>query len=517
MFRDRDLVLPHEPVQRARYWDPDIPHRELAPHERALLQDLEVETLLRVMGGGDEFLHGVAREALLGGRAVDAETILYRQEVLRDCLEHPGVVEQLYALVVETLETRRQGHLGVLSRYPAGVLHGSVTLMGVLVEMLLRLRRIAEENTGSFRSEGFSTLFTMLQREIGDDYLAEIQQHLAALRHDNGILLSASLGPGNQGTGYVLREHRPAQRSWLGRLLGRRGPGFTFFIADRDEAGARALGALRDQGINLVANALAQSTEHITKLFAQLRAELGFYLGCLRLHRRLAALGVPLCFPRPQAAGSRRLSFSDLCDPSLALTLGRRGVGNTTDATGKSLLVITGANQGGKSSHLRAIGLAQLMMQAGMFVAAGSFEGELETGLLTHFQREEDAAMKSGKLDEELARMSALVDVAAPESIVLLNESFSSTNECEASEIARQVVRALIERRIKVVFVTHLFEFARLLREEARADTMFLRAERLPDGTRTFRIVEGEPLQTSYGEDLYREVFGAEPSPPAAG
>ncbi|GLI35569.1 hypothetical protein DAMNIGENAA_30020 [Desulforhabdus amnigena] len=67
-------------------------------------------------------------------------------------------------------------------------------------------------------------------------------------------------------------------------------------------------------------------------------------------------------------------------------------------------------DQGGKSIFLRSIGLAQLMMQCDMFVPAESFSSNVCEGLFTHYKREEDPAMKSGKLDEELSRMSEIVD-----------------------------------------------------------------------------------------------------------
>ena len=156
------------------------------------------------------------------------------------------------------------------------------------------------------------------------------------------------------------------------------------------------------------------------------------------------------------------------------------------------------------------------MLQCGLFVGADAFAADLCTGLFTHYKREEDATMKSGKLDEELARMSDIADAVAANALVLFNESFAATNEREGSEIARQVVRALLEKRVKVFFVTHLYDFAHGLVERATRDALFLRAERLPDGTRTFKLVKGEPLETSYGGDLYREVFAvgaAEPAP----
>ncbi len=117
--------------------------------------------------------------------------------------------------------------------------------------------------------------------------------------------------------------------------------------------------------------------------------------------------------------------------------------------------------------------------------------------------------MKSGKLDEELSRMSDIADSISPGCLLLCNESFSSTNEREGSEIARQVVRALVEEGIRVFFVTHLYDLARGFYREGRDTALFLRAERQADGARTFKVVEGEPLSTSYGEDLYRRIFVA--------
>jgi DNA mismatch repair ATPase MutS len=91
--------------------------------------------------------------------------------------------------------------------------------------------------------------------------------------------------------------------------------------------------------------------------------------------------------------------------------------------------------------------------------------------------------------------------------MVLFNESFAATNEREGSEIARQIVSALLEKRLKVFFVTHLYEFAHGFVDKNMENAFFLRAERQPDGGRTFKLVEGEPLQTSYGEDLYQAIW----------
>jgi DNA mismatch repair ATPase MutS len=143
-----------------------------------------------------------------------------------------------------------------------------------------------------------------------------------------------------------------------------------------------------------------------------------------------------------------------------------------------------------------------------MFVPAESLRANVCRGVFTHFKREEDAAMESGKLDEELSRMSGVVDQITPGAVVLCNESFASTNEREGSEIARQIVRALLARGVKVFFVTHLFDLAHGFYLEQAQTVLFLRAQRQAGGGRTFQLAEGEPLPTSYGEDVYRRIFG---------
>jgi len=182
-------------------------------------------------------------------------------------------------------------------------------------------------------------------------------------------------------------------------------------------------------------------------------------------------------------------------------------VGNDLDADNKTLVIITGANQGGKSTFLRSIGLAQLMMQSGMFTPAESYCSNVCDALFTHYKREEDVTMTSGKLDEELARMSATVDKITTNSLLLCNESFAATNEREGSEIARQIISALSEKGIKVFYVTHLFKFASDIYLQGQKNTLFLQAERQDEGRRTFKIVKGEPLQTSFGKDIYAKVF----------
>ena len=492
MYRDQDFD-----VQRKLPW-----------HEQALTQDLELTTLIDAMARGDKFVWDVACKAVVLSLD-DVDTILYRQDILKDCVKNAAIVRDLYAIAVEAIESERKVW-SFLRDFPHGILQRSVEVLELFVERLKKLKAIADEHAQEFASAGFTALFAMLTAELEEEYFARVKNHLRELRFRGGALISAELGKGNKGTDYRLRKRPEKKQTWLERIFARKPPAYTYYIPDRDESGPRYLAELQDRGINLVANALAQSTAHILSFFTMLRTELAFYVGCVNLHEQLAQLGEPTCFPVPVAPGGRRHSYRGLYDVCLALSMKQKVVGNDEDADRRDLVMITGANQGGKSTFLRGIGLAQLMMQCGMFAPAEAFCANICEGVFTHYKREEDTTMQSGKFDEELSRMSAIVEHIKPNAMLLFNESFAATNEREGSEIGRQIVSALLEKRIKVFYVTHLYELAHGFYDKKMENAVFLRAERQADGGRTFKLIEGEPLQTSYGEDLYKAIFGTD-------
>jgi hypothetical protein len=487
--------------------------RPLPWNEEALTKDLALNTLFNAMARGDEFLFGVAKKIILSGLRIDLETIPYRQKILRDCLNRSAVVRELYAVAVEAIENEKKlFFLGRLERHPDWLLRYSIELSETFLGTIRKLRKIADSHANEFASEGWTALFTTLQRELGDDYLLCVQHHLRQMKFRDGVSLKAGLGKGNKGTEYTLLLLQQSRREgWLARLirlLERRPPVLGFSLHPRDQGGARALEELRNRGVSGVANALARSTDHMRSFFGLLRKELAFYVGCVNLHEELARKGEPTCFPLAVAPDERRLSFCGLREVSLALRLDQGVVGNDANADKKDLVIVTGANQGGKSTFLRSVGLAQLMMQCGMFVSADSFCSSVCDGLFTHYKREEDAAMKSGKLDEELRRMSDIVDHVSSTSMILFNESFAATNEREGSEIARQIISALLDKGVRMICVTHLYELTHGFYRENRGNIFFLRAERQTGGARMFKLSEGEPLQTSFGEDLYDSIFG---------
>ncbi|MHB1151167.1 MAG: MutS-related protein [Eubacteriales bacterium] len=466
-----------------------------------LTSDLELKNIIAAMSKGDDVIAEVSASVLFCPLQNPAD-IKYRQDVLQDCIKNSETVRAFYSIAIETLKRESKSFSWLSTNQSlTSIFSSAANLLRIFMEMLLKLRQSADAAGSNFTSKGFCDFLAMLKSELSDDFFKEAEEHLSEIKHTDGMVISSRLGSYNQGTGYVLRR-RINKNFWVRWKFA---PSFT--LAPRDDTGFADFAKRKERAINESANVLAQSANHIQDFFTMLRNELAFFIGCLNLYDCLHDVNLPVCMPSMKETDKKQRIFKGLYDVSLALTIGEKTVGNDLDVSEKELYIITGANQGGKTTFLRSIGQAQLMMQCGMFVPAQNYFSHLCSGLFTHFKKEEDKSMSSGKLDEELIRMSDIVNHLHNGALILLNESFAATNEREGAEICRQITQALIENGIEVFSVTHLFTYAETFYKMHLTDSEFLRAERHENGDRTFKIIEGKPLQTAFGMDLYQKYY----------
>lgn len=519
--------------------------------ERALIRDLGLDTLfwaaarevvkeedrIVALGEPDAFLESTMKKVMMIPLHEEGE-IRYRQEILQDCLAQEALIRELYEYADNVLQEwdrlgRRAGNK-TGNRNSARALLSEIHVLQLFVTSLTKLKHILEKYKDVMQAEGLRSFRERLYREFSDGLEADLYRILEGIafyandrEHGEGtagrvvnkprIVLGCSLGDGLKLGGFHLEEaaadtkryRNPA--SFLSRAQG--------YLSERTKTlvnlqrGTELAAQAEQLEFNTVRYIVA-CCESFVKAFSgffnQLHIQTAFYRGAVNLVHHMERSQICRCYPKFR--GQEILLFRELQEPVMGIEQRRSPVGNTCDITRKKLLIVTGANQGGKSTFLRSIGIAQVMMQCGLFVAAESYESGIFPGFFTHFTRREDSAMNSGRLDEELGRMSRIVDQLGTNSMVLLNESFASTTEKEGAVIAYDITKALTEAGVKVLAVTHLLSFARRLYEEDQAGEEspmeFLSAQRTEEGKRTFRMIPHAPELTSFGLDLYDKLIG---------
>ncbi|MDX5933693.1 MutS-related protein [Acidithiobacillus thiooxidans] len=477
-------------------------------HSEQLIADLELSVLFSVMANQDEKILEAVRKILLGQRSNDKSVILFRQQILKDFMRHPLLVSEIYQHSLDTLEAYRDSLRFWLSTKSASRrLRTNVELMDMLLAQLVKIRNLGTQYS-NVESTGLKAFFTFLETDFSDEVLDKLRAQNSVLRFNHGFSVNAKLDHNNRSSEFLLNREQPSTH-WLKKVLSLNSSAeeYSFTISQRDESGLTALTEFRDAALEPVAVIMDVAVQQFLEFFTRLRDEAGFYQGALNLCDVLKNRGYIFCLPIPLSGQDPVCVASKLYDPCLALSQQEKLVLNDLQAENKSFILITGANSGGKSTFLRALGVNQLLFQSGLPVAAEQFTASLCDEVYTHFKLEEDASMHSGKFDEELLRMAALVPKLKATAMVLFNESFAATNEREGSEIAWQICNALLEKGIKVVFVTHLYTFARKLYAERSSELLSLRAASNEDSTQKFKISEAKPLSTSFAKDIYQKVF----------
>ena len=252
-----------------------------------------------------------------------------------------------------------------------------------------------------------------------------------------------------------------------------------------------------------------------TNFLIEVMPEIEFAICATRLMEALLERGLPLSRPVLVPKGERVFDAKGLYNPAVALAIEEPSVENdfTFDEKG-TIYILTGPNRGGKSVITCAVGLAAAFCQLGLLVPARTFRFSPASGIFTHFPTESGDTVDKGRLGEECARLNDIFETCDSGSIILLDESLSSTGAYEASYIAAEVLLGFSKVGCRTLFSTHLHTLAARV-DEFNADAAAfggtkidtLVAKIADDGTRSFKILRQKPDGKSYAKDI-AEKYG---------
>lgn len=476
----------------------------------------------------------------------DREVIDYRLDALEDIMGCPELSPAFHRITRQLLESE---HMSAGSGSPDSfaALSAAIESLEGYIRSVEELHGLHEKLSGRLRSQAFGSFFEDVERRFSSEEFGELRENITELKRavsgkirsvTVAINFSEDMKPVS--VGVVGFSDKPAgeKPSVFDRLFYKNAAYPDVYVMGK----LRTSEAVRqgDVYVREADKALFNALENITSSYmTRLQKALACYERLtfdsihvldeqLEIYDGLAAIimsadsrGLRMC--RPQFSDERRKGeIKGLFDPCFFLKAAAASPG----AKGDELLVrndisfdeqgrfyiLTGPNNGGKTTFVRGVGLCFLMAQTGFYVPAESCVISGCDFLFTHFPREEETGLNASRFTTEIKAMKTISELATGDSLLLMNESIQSTTPTECAEIAGELVRVFCIIGVRGIFATHITEVAGKCDDiaadpDCRSRPMSLVARADSDGKRLYRISPGEPSGSGLAADIFRQ-FG---------
>lgn len=448
------------------------------------------------------------------------EDMIYRQEIVKDFVSN----RNLCTAIAEAIDS-----IKVLKYYGSGAkrLHSSDNSLSSLLENLRELKvyvQVVENlyaalSENDIHSEGLIALRTALEERTNDPDFKAIKPDIEKLHDDLSNVRGAIIGvtftsdldietvsaieftDTKPRSAYKITDIAAGYASSPLKLNKAPDPLLVAMTPHMKKHLGRHFGELK--------RLILKHSKYDSRLLTGLYNGLVFYLYTASLSRKLTAKEYVTTFP--QIDPSKGLDIRGLYNIRLAIS-GQTGIVKNDFAFSdkEKMYILTGPNRGGKTILEQSLGLISVMASLGMFVMADSCTGLPFKNILTHFPIDENLTINYGRLGEEAVRIKEIVKLADKDTLILFNETFSTTSAADALYLSKDLLRILKEKGSCVIFNTHIHELAAEIPEmnqwEGGSDIISIVME-IKNNQNTFKIKRSAPDTSSYARNI-AEKYG---------
>ncbi len=445
--------------------------REEREQSSSLIYDLSVDRCVANISSeakkNDYFCH------ILSNPLRYEENVYYRREILNDFISTEGLLPALKTLFnrydklkADWLELKGSSETVVSDKGSEAMLdyiYSSLKVTALFPKTILSFFSSISETLESYeiRSEGLCNLRDYSGELLSNRSLKEISDIAGYFMYntpeDYDFDLVCRMGDSLEAVdaeicGVTKREKKKTN---ILSILVKKKNQDGIISTDNQKAYTDALAILGEAMYN-IDRVLCDVTDRVYETFYGISRELDFYDVALRYTEFLGTSGKPYCYPEISKGAIRCSELYDL----LLLTEGKGEVyPNDADFTGCNGVLIKGKNNTGKTTFLRSVAIAQLMLQAGLPVPCKSAAMPLYRGIYTHFSSAEEefgVGDVSGRFEGEVKAVAAIMNAVSDGSLVILNETFQTTAYDEGTRAIEGILKALNRLGCQYIFVTHL-------------------------------------------------------------
>ncbi len=480
----------------------------------------------------------------------DEEVIEFRLDILEDFMN----VAQLSSVVKDVIDIMAQNDRHSLYKLTEPDSFEQLDVAIEAFEAYIRCVEIMHEFYGKhkdeIKSKGMIRLFAWFDERYGDKHYEKLKSEIAELKDSIknrirsvtvAINLDDRLVPYSAGIVSWSSDPYELKPSLLDKIIyhGAKFPenvvktmknryedndvGESKLVSITDKELFDQLDFLTDGYIDAIDKALREYQKISPEDLFALEYQLEFYVGAVKLIDLCKSVGLDMCRPKILPKDDRRAHIEGIFDLvyftecrlfNLRHKEQKDVVTNDIDFDDKArFYIITGANNGGKTTFLRAVGICQIMAQTGLYVPASVCELSLVDFIYTHFPKEEQTGINSSRFTTEIKEFKRISDTITDNSLLLMNESIQSTTPQECTDAATELVKIFCMIGVRGLFATHLLDVARRVDEMNEDSRIRSRLESLvasvdeSTGERKYKIVKGAPTHTSRASEIFKE-FG---------